>query len=165
MPVLDRPWDPVRAEGGLAVVVAAAAPTNCMGRLSSDQYAWAERLGSHLRGRADRLIAGPEPGAALTARPVGEPEIEPLLGAPGRLRRGAMSARGALPVLYDLPRTHPTGGLVVLVVHPWVQAALVQAVAGERRRRAPFDPPTSCRTLGWTASGGWRVVPGAWMPA
>lgn len=155
----------MRTDGGLAVVLAAAAPTNRLGRLTSDQYAWAERLGSHLRGRTDRLIAGPEPGAALTARPIGLAEVEPLLGAPGRLLRGAPSARGALPVLYDLPRAHAQGGLVVMVVHPWVQAGLVRAVGGPQRRRAPLDPPTACRILGWSASGGWRAHPAAWMPA
>lgn len=166
MPELRLPWLSPRENGALAVVLVASAPARA-GRLTTDGYAQAERLGSHLAGRTDGLYSGPEPACVATAASMGAPAVLQALALPSK-RSGwgpPAAGRGARPALDQLALAHPPGGLVVVVLHPHMVAALAEQVAGLPRLLRTVPPPTGCRTLTWQANQGWALLPGTWLPA
>ncbi len=167
MPELRLPWIGPQADGCLVLVLATAASARGDGNLSTEGYAEAERLGSHLAGRCDGLYTAPEAAAVATSGALGTATVLQGFEVPPARSWGGPPApgRGALPALEDLRRKHPPGSLVTVVLHPEMVAGLTEQLADLPRWRRKLPPPTGCRTVTWRADTGWRVLPGTWLPA
>lgn len=172
MTTLRLPWAPIQARGEIAVVLVATPETRASGGLTTDGYALAERLGSHLRGRLDGLWCADNPGARQVARCMETPEVGPsvahglrLTSAPGRRLTPAPADPEAVALLRRLGANSQPGELQVVVADGELISALLEDAVGlPRWRRAP-TPPAGCRTLSWTQEGRWALTSGVWMPA
>ena len=161
MTTLRLPWAPIQARGEIAVVLVATPETRASGGLTTDGYAQAERLGSHLRGRLDGLWCADNPGARQVARCMETPEVGPSVahglrltappaGASPRARRPRGRRAAALPGANSQPGELQVIGHGELILRCWRRPSA-------SRRGAARRPPGGLPHPLPTQEGRWAL--------